>query len=112
MTNVNIIRDNEGFIWEIQVKGHAKSSKKGENDIVCAAISTITFMAVNALEELAGIKSYSIKDDCIKCTIPVDIPQELKPKVKVILDTIAIGFKQIEYTPSYKKYISVLDEEV
>ncbi len=112
MTKVNIVRDKEGFIWEITVDGHANSSKKGNNDIVCAAISAITFTAINALEELAGIKSYSMKDGCIKCTVPIDIAEELKPKVKIILDTIAIGFKQIEYTPSYRRYISVLDEEV
>lgn len=112
MTNVNIVRDKEGFIWEITVDGHAGSSQKGDNDIVCAAVSAIAFTAINALEELTGIKSYSTKDGWMKCTVPADIPQDLKPKVKIILDTIAIGFKQIEYTPSYKRYISVLDEEV
>jgi uncharacterized protein YsxB (DUF464 family) len=112
MTRVNIVRDKEGFIWEITVDGHAGASGKGDNDIVCAAISAVAFTAINALEELAGIKSYSKKDGCIKCTVPVDIPQDLKPKVKIILDTVAIGFKQIEYTPSYRRYISVLDEEV
>ena len=112
MTNVSIVRDSEGFIWEFTVEGHAGSSKKGENDIVCAAISAITFTAVNALEELAGIKSCSMEEGRIKCSIPADISAQLKPCVKIILDTIAIGFKQIEYTPSYRKYISILDEEV
>jgi len=112
MTKINIIRDKEGFIWEFVAEGHAQPSKKKGDDIVCAAVSAIVFTAVNALEELAGIRSCSMKDGMVKCTVPVDIPQELKPKVKIILDTIAIGFRQIEYTPSYRRYISVLDEEV
>jgi len=111
MVNVHIVRDTEGFIWEFTVEGHAGSGKRG-NDIVCAAVSAVAFTALNALEELAGISSYTMSDGVIKCTVPADISPDLKLKVKTILDTIAIGFKQIEYTPSYRKYISILDEEV
>lgn len=111
MTNVHIVRDNEGFIWQLAVKGHAGAGTKG-NDIVCAAVSVLTFTALNSLDELAGLKCYEILGDCIKISVPSGITNELKPKVKTILDTIAVGFKQIEYTPEYREYVSVLDEEV
>ena len=107
---VEISRDKEGFIWQFSVKGHAGSDKSGK-DIVCAAVSVTAYNAIGALEELAGLKDfYSEKDGFMLCSIPENISTELKLTVKIILETTAIGFKQIEH--SYRKYVSVLDEEV
>lgn len=111
MINISIVRDKDGFIWEFAVKGHAGADKYGK-DVVCAAVSAIAYTALGALDELAGIKSFTEEDGYIKCTIPTDIPEERKSVVKIILETMAIGFKQIRYTPLYKKYMSILDEEV
>jgi uncharacterized protein YsxB (DUF464 family) len=111
MTSIHIVRDKDGFIWQIIVEGHANAARKGK-DIVCAAVSTVTFTAINALEELVGLRCYKMQGDRIEISIPLDIEDCIKPKVRVILDTIAVGYKQIEFTPKYKRYISVLDEEV
>lgn len=111
MIKVHIVRDNQGFIWEFSVKGHAGAGRLGR-DIVCAGVSAIVYTALGGLQELADIESYIEKDGLIKCSIPTDIAKEKKPVVKVILDTMAIGLKQLRYTPSYKRYISILDEEV
>lgn len=111
MIKVHIVRDKEGFIWEFTVEGHAGAARTGR-DIVCAAVSAIAYTGLGALQELAGIENYVERDGYIKCNIPSDIAQEKKPMVKIILDTMAIGLKQIRYTPSYKRYISILDEEV
>lgn len=111
MINIGIVRDKDRFIWEITVEGHAGAGKYG-SDIVCAAVSTLAYTAINALDELAGIRSYSVEDGYIKCTVPPDIPEDKKQIVRNILDTVVIGFKQIQYTPDYRKYISVLDKEV
>ena len=110
MINVNIMRDQEGFIWQFSVKGHAGFDKAGK-DIVCSAVSVTAYTALGALEDLAGLKDfYSERDGYILCSIPENISSEMKPTVKVILETTVIGFKQIEL--SYRKYVSVLDEEV
>ncbi len=115
MVNIHIVRDKEGFIWEYTVKGHAGAGKAGE-DIICAAVSAVAYTGVNALEELAGVKMskkvLTVRDGYLKCIIPADIPDNIKSKVRTILETIAVGFKQIEYTPGYSEYISILDEEV
>jgi len=111
MIKVNIARDKSGFIWEYTVQGHAEAGEHG-NDVVCAAVSAIAFTGINALSELLGIQSFSKQSGYMKCTIPTDISEDKKHTARVILDTIAVGFKQIEYTPGYRKYIRVLDEEV
>ncbi len=109
MINIIVTRDKEGFIWQYTVKGHAGYAEAGK-DLVCCAVSTVAYTGINALDELAGIKNYNIKDGYMVCSIPTDISPELKEKVKVIMDTIEVGFKQIELT--YSKFVSVLDEEV
>lgn len=112
MIEISIIRDKQGYIREFTVLGHAGAGESG-NDIVCAAVSAIAYTALNALEEIAGIKNcYTIKDGYIKCSLPINISDDKKKTAKIIMDTIAVGFKQIEYTDEYKSYVSVLEEEV
>jgi len=111
MTQVIIVRDREGFIWEFTVKGHAGAAKEGE-DVVCAAISAITQTALGAMDELVNIRSFIIKRGYVKCTVPLEISVDKKFITKIILDSMAIGLKQIEMTPEYSEYISILDEEV
>ena len=111
MINIHIIRDEKKFIWEFTVEGHAYYEEVGK-DIICGAVSVIAYNAINALFEISSIKSnYIIRDGYMKCSIPTNIPKEKKYEVKIILETIVIGFKQIENTYG-KEYISVLDEEV
>lgn len=109
MIKVSIIRDDEGFIKEFTVKGHAGFARNG-SDIVCSAVSALAYTAVGALEKIAGIDGYIEKDGYIKCILPCDISSSQKDKADIILETIVLGFKQIEY--SYKRFVLVLDKEV
>jgi len=119
MINIHIVRDKERFIREYTVKGHAYAGDPG-NDIVCAAVSAIAYTGANALEELAGIrlidgkgpKVLTIKDGYMKCVLPYEIDPDKKNTIKIILETMVVGFKQLLLTPTNKKYISILDEEV
>ena len=110
MIQVHIMRDREGFIRQFTVKGHAEYAKSGK-DIVCSAVSVTAYNAVNALEALAGLKdSYTERDGYMCCSIPENLPENVREAVRVILETSAIGFKQIGL--SYRKYVSVVEEEV
>lgn len=109
MIKISIVRDKEGFIWEFTVKGHAGYKEYG-SDIVCAAVSAVAYTAVGALDDLAGIRNHTEKDGYMKCSIPLDIPRDKKQIAYIILETMAIGFRQIE--EAYGKYVSVLEEEV
>lgn len=111
MIRIHVVRDNEGFVWEFTIEGHAGYGEAG-NDIVCSAVSVLGYTAIGALSDIASIDfNYSIDDSgYLKCSIPVDIAYHKKPCVKTILETIVLGFKQIELT--YGKYVVVLDEEV
>lgn len=109
MITINVVRDESGFIWQYIVEGHAGAGEAG-NDLVCCAVSTVAYMGINALDELVNIKSYGIEDGYMVCSIPADIPVHLKDKVRIILETIVVGFKQLQL--DNEDYVSVLDEEV
>jgi len=109
MINIRLVRDKDGFIWNFAIQGHAGYGRKG-SDIVCSAVSAVAYTALGALEELAGISNYSEEDGFMRCTIPADVDNEAKYKIRIILETMAIGLKQIEQ--AYKRYVSVVDEEV
>ncbi len=111
MIKVHIVRDKEGFIWEFSVEGHSGSARRGR-DIVCAAVSAIVYTCLGSLQEMAGIENYAEEDGYIKCNIPVSRTEDQKQIAGIILEAMAIGLKQIMYTPSYERYISILDEEV
>lgn len=109
MIHINIVRDSKGFIREFTVRGHAGAGKPGK-DIVCAAISAVVYTALGALDELVGIRDYSESDGFIKCSISTDLLENKVNVTQIILETMTIGFKQIEN--EYKKFVKVLDEEV
>ncbi len=108
MIKIFLKRDKEGFIKEFSIKGHAGYARRGK-DIVCAGVSAIALTALGALEELAGICSFSEKRGNVKCSIPENISRDAKEKARIILDTMAIGFKMIER--EYKDYVLVLDDK-
>jgi len=111
MIDISIVRDSEGFIWEFTVSGHAMFAENGR-DIICASVSVLAYNAINALSELVDVKcDYEIKDGFMQCNIPTDIPKVKKDATRIILETIIVGFKQIEFSYG-NKYISVVDEEV
>jgi uncharacterized protein YsxB (DUF464 family) len=109
MIKVIIVRDNQGFIWEFSLSGHAEFGDYG-SDIVCSAVSALAQTAVAALQKLAGIKKYTKGGGYLKCSIPRNAGENEKYIAKIILETMVIGIKQIER--SYRDNITVIDEEV
>lgn len=109
MIRINILRDNDGFIWQFTIRGHSEFGQYGE-DIVCAGVSAVAYTAVGALAELAGIKNYIEKEGYMKCKIPTDVEENLKPCIRIILETMVIGLKQIEN--EYRDYVVIEEEEV
>ncbi len=91
------------------MEGHAGYARHGK-DIVCAAVTAIVFTALGALQEMVGIDTCTENEGYIKCSIPSELGGSEKQTVKIILDTMVIGLRQIKL--SYKKFISILDEEV
>ena len=109
MIKICIIKDNRSLIRGFTVKGHAGYAGSG-NDIVCAAISALAYTAVGALSKFSAVCDYDESHGYMKCIVSDNISETLKRKAKIILETIILGFKQIE--SEYGGYVSVSDKQV
>ena len=111
MIKVMIKKDQAGSIRGFEVSGHSGYAKAGK-DIICSAVSVTAYTAAGALEDLAGLGGcYSESDGHMVLHLPDTMPEQQKSTAAVILETTAIGFKQIELSYG-NKYVLVLEEEV
>ncbi|HOQ08388.1 MAG TPA: ribosomal-processing cysteine protease Prp [Clostridiales bacterium] len=110
MINVVISRDSAGTIRSIEISGHSGYAEEG-SDIICSAAAAISYTAAGALESLAGLKDcYTTDDGYMLIRLPDKMDEEQSSIASIIMETAAIGFKQVEF--SYAAYVSVKDEEV
>jgi uncharacterized protein YsxB (DUF464 family) len=109
MITVHLMRTPSGFLRGIFATGHAGYAKKGKEDILCAAVSAIVQTAVGGLQDVVGIEpDYSLDEGNITCEVPD--PDLLDPKareaVRVVMETAAIGCRQIEMSYG-SRYVNV-----
>lgn len=105
-------RKNKDEYLSYEVDGHAGYDEIGK-DIVCAGVSAVAYMGINALAEVAGISEliYEVGDDGYAyCELPGDLTRIQKEKSQTILETVFVGFHGIELT--YSEYIKIRIEEV
>lgn len=103
-------RLSNGDIKGFDIKGHAGAAKKGEFDMICAAVSAVGYTALGGLEELCRINTYKEYDGNLAMDLPEDVTPEVWSRAQTILRTMEIGLKQIEN--QYRKHIKVSIKEV
>ena len=110
MIDISIVRNKSGFVYGFEICGHSGYAKHGK-DIVCAAISALAYTAVGAVSEMTKVEAdWNYKDGYMFYMVHNDIADNDKSVIKTILDTIVIGFRQVEL--SYKGYVKVRIKEV
>lgn len=101
MIDVLITKDS------IEVIGHAGAAEPGR-DLVCAAVSTVTFMLVNLID--------SIRDKLEECEIETKsgytkvryvAKEEYEDILRTQLEVIKIGFYMV--ASRYEQFVSVKD---
>lgn len=76
MIRACLFSDASGYLTGFQVKGHADYADEGQ-DIVCAAVSSLTTTCCNALEKEIGITpDVFAADGHMSCTLPEGISNE------------------------------------
>lgn len=102
-------KKNSGKILEFNIEGHAGYGEEGE-DIVCSAVSAISYTIVNGITEVLKINvEHNIKDGFLQLSLRGNSLEEIG-KCQVLLETMLLGFKSMEI--SYGDYIKVQVEEV
>lgn len=100
---------SDSKILSMNVTGHAKSAKKGQ-DLVCASVSSITTGALNALDRFApGVCALQLHDGD-DAWIDIQVRDVANSDAQMILKTVLTQLETIEN--NYSKYINIAKQEV
>ena len=92
-------RDEHGDIVSFSLTGHADAGKTGK-DIVCAAVSAVSFGAVNGIESLAGFEPDVIADEVhgghLQMAIKTAITGEQLHISQILLENLLLELQSIQ----------------
>jgi uncharacterized protein YsxB (DUF464 family) len=107
MTRIGIRREG-GRITALKAQGHAGRAGKGEN-LVCAAVSSLMYTAINALESVAGVVPVVVRDDS-QALLQAALPEGCESSdAQVILRTVIQGLTDI--SREYPKLIKITTDD-
>lgn len=110
MTQITLYRDKDGNIVKGHVSGHSGFGDEG-NDIVCASVSSVLYMALNGIEKVLNIKFGSSADDAFaEFILPDDLNDEETDKINILLESMFLFFKDLE--TQYPSNVKVTELEV
>ena len=110
MTTVTIRRDKDGAYRGFTCSGHAGYARKGQPDIVCAAVSALVIGAINSLEDLAG-ERLKAETDANTGFIRCEFQDSLQERSVFLLDSMVYSLENISRECG-TKYLQVKYEEV
>ncbi len=109
MVKVKFEKKNNRITF-FEIEGHAEAGEHGE-DIVCSAISVLGQTAIIGLIEIAKINpEYVIESGYLSCKVPKDLSKEEWKLVQPIIDTIYLGFINVQR--SYSEFVEIEELEV
>jgi len=107
MIHVRIFRNDNKDIRAFEVSGHAESGPYG-HDLVCAAVSAVTFGTVNAVMKLCEIEpniEQGGEGGYLKMELPEITSPEVFQKAQHLLEGMVVSLETIER--DYHQYISI-----
>ncbi|GGF06875.1 hypothetical protein GCM10010954_01670 [Halobacillus andaensis] len=106
MINVSMYR-SQGHLSGFEISGHAESGPYG-HDLVCAAVSAVSFGAVNAIISLCDIEpdiTQGGEGGYLQVKLPLQIEQEALTKAQLLLEGMLVSLQSIEN--EYHEYIKI-----
>lgn len=107
MIHVNVTRNRDGFIKEFELSGHAESGPKGQ-DLVCAAVSAVSFGSVNSVIKLCGFEptiNQGGEGGYLRVELPENLDVDLFEKAQWLLEGMLVSLETIEM--DYGKYMKI-----
>lgn len=105
MTKVRIVYKGKG-LSSLSISGHAGTNVAG-HDLVCAAVSAISFGALNALDDIDEDFDYEIDRD--EAAISLSPKGAISDHDETVLETLIIQLKTIE--ASYPEAITIQERK-
>lgn len=104
-----IFQRKDKKIVSFNISGHAESVDEGY-DLVCCAVSAISITIANGITEILNIDAPTKVEDGFLSLCLEDVPKAKVEECQVLLETMLLGLKNVEY--SYGDYINIIVEEV
>jgi uncharacterized protein YsxB (DUF464 family) len=108
---IEVVIDRSGDSYKgFEVKGHSGYNEEG-SDIVCAAVSILSYTVLNSLEVVAGVNlddiDWSVDE---KTGFMKILLQKICPESNILFKTFEMGIKLL--LENYSQYISLDYKEV
>ncbi|WP_134700032.1 ribosomal-processing cysteine protease Prp [Ammoniphilus sp. YIM 78166] len=109
MIKVHVKRRASGDIESFTIDGHAGFADPG-HDIVCAAVSGISFGTINAIDMLLGVQLPVQQGESgfLRCSVPDRIPVG-QEKVQLLLDGMVASLQSVAI--EYGKFVRIHDQK-
>lgn len=108
MVRVDVFRNQKGQITSFTVDGHAGFGPKG-TDIVCAAVSALTFGTINAIVELLGVSlDVELKEEggFLRCVVPTQLEGATQEKLELLLEAMLLSLSSVE--KEYRRHVRLV----
>ncbi|MBH0230009.1 ribosomal-processing cysteine protease Prp [Halobacillus yeomjeoni] len=106
MINLKMFR-SQNTLSGFEISGHAESGPYGQ-DLVCAAVSAVSFGTVNAIEKLCEFVPHveqGGEGGYLKITLPENLSEEKFSKAQTLLEGMLVSMETIEH--EYNQYIKI-----
>ncbi|MGP4071391.1 ribosomal-processing cysteine protease Prp [Piscibacillus sp. B03] len=110
MIELTIFKDTNDTIQGFELSGHANSGPYG-HDLVCAAVSAVSFGAANSIMEICQIEpeiEQGSEGGYLKLLLPKRMSDEQWEKAQTLLQGMYVTFQTIER--DYHQYISISEK--
>lgn len=104
MITVLVKMDGDDF-RSIYAKGHANYSQPGQEDIVCASVSTLVQAAIVGIDQFSGYNDYVMEKGNLGVVIGNKLSKKDRTAANVILGTVVLSIKQL--ATQYPKHINL-----
>ena len=109
MTKIEITKDKSGNIVKFVIDGHSEFSQN--EDIVCSAISSVSYATLNGIEKLLNIPfGYEKSDGYLYFVLPDDLKKELREQANILLNSMYLFFLDLE--EQYEDNVNITTLEV
>ncbi|WP_082233708.1 ribosomal-processing cysteine protease Prp [Halobacillus massiliensis] len=106
MIKVSLFR-SKGELTGFEISGHAESGPYG-HDLVCAAVSAVSFGTVNAIISLCDIEpeiTQGGEGGYLKVILPGKLSKDIQSKAQLLLEGMEVSLQTIEN--DYEDYIRI-----
>lgn len=91
MITIDIYRDSVGFVCGCEIVGHAGLAEAGQ-DIVCSAVSVLTYTTAAALQQLLKM---ALDGDMVDGRMKFFLTAPVSDRTQLLFEAMLIGLQEI-----------------